>query len=442
MNDPRDPQDVPQGLLREVLEALSEGLAIFDADRRLVLCNRAYRDIYRPAGQHWERGVALEQMARDVAMHCVGIDEDEVVDAWVDVRMRVDGAQARGTEQRMRGDAIRGLTPADVLGESAATIERRERHDRTVIETGKPLVRDGERADATGRRRHLLIEKRPFSDSAGEVVGVCSAITDITRLKDIEDELLAHRNRLEELVEERTAELRRANEELVRSERLSAIGQLTATVAHELRHPLGTIDQSVKAITRLAADGGPIPAVLLERVERNVRRADQTIGELLAYTQVAVVDLQDVALDGLVAAVLEDQLIPAHVEVVLELDAVRAMADESRFSRALANVVSNALQAIGPATSGSDQARLHIACGALDGCAFVSVTDSGPGIPAGLRERVFDPLFSTKSFGTGLGLPLVQRVMEQHGGGVELDDAAGGGAVVTLRFPPAEASAT
>jgi signal transduction histidine kinase len=112
---------------------------------------------------------------------------------------------------------------------------------------------------------------------------------------------------------------------------------------------------------------------------------------------------------------------------------VTVMADPERLRRALVNVVTNALQAM--EAKGAGEQHLEIATRQLSGRCEIVVRDSGEGIPEAIRERIFEPLFSTKNFGVGLGVPIIRNIMEDHGGGVDYRSEVGEGTTVTLWLP-------
>ena len=261
---------------------------------------------------------------------------------------------------------------------------------------------------------------------------------DIAERKRAEEELGRYRDHLEELVRERTQELKDAQAELVHKERLSALGQLTATVAHEIRNPLGTVRTAVFAI------GDAIERDQLGRVERarqlaerNIIRCDNIIRELLDYTRERRLQLAPTDVDVWLSALLDEQVMPQDIVCVRELDAgVEVALDREHLRRAVINVVENAIQAMQEKEHPDHQLSVctRVARVEADPHLEIRIRDTGPGIPDDILSRVFEPLFSTKSFGVGLGLPTVKNIMEQHRGGVEIN-TAGAGTTVTLWLP-------
>ncbi len=233
----------------------------------------------------------------------------------------------------------------------------------------------------------------------------------------------------------REAQLASAQAELVRSERLAAIGELMATVSHELRNPLATVRSSVAVLQRRLEPGPSEPvAAVLERIERNVIRCVNITHELLDYARERPLDRQRFALDPWLARTLDELDVPAAVAMSRALDAgVEVDADRERLRQALVNVVENAWQALDTAPEGPREVHVASACRA--GRVEIAVRDSGPGIQVADLDQIFEPLYSTKSRGVGLGLPLVRRILEQHGGGVTVAGAPREGARVTLWLP-------
>ncbi len=259
-------------------------------------------------------------------------------------------------------------------------------------------------------------------------------------LKRRESELARHRDRLEELVQERTAELKEVQEALVKQERLAVLGQLTATVSHELRNPLGAMRTSVAAIKKLSRKADPLLKSSADIVDRSITRCDTVIADLLSYVQAPKLYEEPTVVDELLTETLAEYILPAP-EIVLRkklgCDTV-VNVDRGRLRRALENVLSNACQAMTDPVNGitidSDR-LLTVASRTEDGRAEIEITDVGCGVPLELREKIFEPLFTTKGFGVGLGLPIVKGIMEEHGGGVELTSTVGEGTQVVLWLP-------
>lgn len=282
-----------------------------------------------------------------------------------------------------------------------------------------------ERALPDGRTIHVSISGKPVFNARGEFRGYRGSGRDVTSEVAVEVELARR-------VEERTAELKAAQGELVRKERLSALGQLTATMAHELRNPLSAIRNTLFAVKETAASKGVDLERPISRVERSVARCDRIINDLLDYTRVKELHLSELAPDPWIEEVLSEQRLPAGVELTQRLDAGCLIAiDPERMRRVLINLVDNAAQAM---PDNATERKITVSTSFARDRFELVVADTGGGIPPDILPKVFEPLFSTKSFGTGLGLPLVKQIIEQHGGTITIDSELGKGTTVTVRL--------
>ncbi len=288
-----------------------------------------------------------------------------------------------------------------------------------------------------GEVRYFLTSAKPVFDVKERFVGYRGVGSDITDVKR-RDTLL--REELERQIEERTAELHAAQADLLRQERLATLGQLTATVSHELRNPLGSIRISAFILRDNLREDDPRIRRALERMERNVVRCDRIIEELLDFTRFSDIETEPTPLDDWLRNVLEEQALPSGVNLRrdLGLAGVAVLFDQDRFRRAVINVVDNACQAMlgeGDERAEPGKRVLTVRTRERHGRIEVIFSDTGPGIPPDDYENIFEPLFSTKGFGVGLGLPIVKQIMEQHGGGIEIETEEGRGTQVYLWLP-------
>lgn len=235
----------------------------------------------------------------------------------------------------------------------------------------------------------------------------------------------------------------RMEAELIRSERFSAIGQVTATVAHELRNPLSAIRNTIYAFKEMTANKGLDLQRPIERMQRSVSRCDRIIGELLDYTRIREVRPSDAPFDAWLAEVLDEQPVPKGMTLVRAFGAPGETLsfDADRMRQVVINLIENAAQAMPAADDRSDQHRITVSTAARADAFELTVADNGSGIPADILHKVFEPLFSTKSFGTGLGLPMVKQAVEQHDGTVAIASEPGKGTRVTVRLPRRAAQA-
>lgn len=232
-----------------------------------------------------------------------------------------------------------------------------------------------------------------------------------------------------------------AQEELIQSERLAALGGLAATMAHEIRNPLATIFSSLSQIRKHARIEGD-SATLLEIAEEEAIRLNRMVGGLLEFARprtprIGEVRPADVARE-VVHAVSSHPEFPEGVKISVseENNDILASLDPELFRRTLDHLVANAVAAVDPRegvveifiTPRSDENSEN----GID----VIIRDNGPGIPKEIQGDIFEPFFSTKPSGIGLGLPVVRRIVEDHRGVVTIESKPGLGTVVRLSFRP------
>ncbi len=252
-------------------------------------------------------------------------------------------------------------------------------------------------------------------------------------------EIDEHRERLERLVQARTAELQQAHESLMRSEKLASIGVLASGVAHELNNPLTSILMNINLLMEDVEDRPELHREL-KRVSDDALRCQRIINDLRDFShrrelEIVSCDLNAVVSDAL--GLIMRQLGLQKIALTRRLaDAMPAVScDPDRIRQVLMNIFVNAIQAM------PEGGTLRVATALQEGYAAITVQDSGTGIPGDIRSRIFDPFFTTKAEGTGLGLSIVYGIMGEHGGKVELqsvaagDTSTAGGTAVRLLLP-------
>jgi signal transduction histidine kinase len=249
--------------------------------------------------------------------------------------------------------------------------------------------------------------------------------------------------RLDDELRQRTRELRRsygelqaAQDELVRTEQLAAVGELSAVIAHEVRHPLRALERAVGLLLSeqgSATDNGHLLGTLDEETDR----LNRLVRDLLAYARPVDPQTEAIALQDLVAQATtlpEDQAAEVRVDIELDDDLPEVHGDPDLLLKAFGNIVDNSLQAM--PSGGRIIVRSTLGRIGDDFPAVVlSFRDTGEGMDPLVRERARDPFFTTRPAGTGLGLAIVERVVRAHGGTLDLDSRHGDGTAVTIALP-------
>jgi PAS domain S-box-containing protein len=393
--DPRAAQDSTH-FYRDIFENCPWGLFQTTADGRYVTANPALARIY-------------------------GYDSPaELTDRLTDIggQLYVERDRRTAFVEAMRGRGVVHGFESQVYRRDRSVIWITETCREVRTGTGRLLYYEGTVEDITERKRGEAALARAMAE------------TEAAR-HDVE----AVNATLERRVGERTAELRAVQEELLRKERLSTLGKVTATVAHELRNPLSAIRNSMYALREITNGAGEPYDRPLDRIERCVSRCDTIIADLIEFSHMRKLHCRVIVLDDWVREFFAQSPLGDGIALELRLDAAGAKVrlDHERMKRAMLNVVDNAVQAFGDAPGGALR-RIRVATAGGPEPRIV-VADTGGGIAPDVLPHVFDPLFSTKSFGTGLGLPTVRQVVEQHGGKVALTSVPGAGTEVEIRLP-------
>ncbi len=260
--------------------------------------------------------------------------------------------------------------------------------------------------------------------------------------ESINNAFSALRKRSEELqvsqkeLERANKELRDTQEQLIRSERLAAIGQLAGGVGHELRNPLGAIKNAVFYVRRRVANtdlptSEPRVLEFLNIIDGEVDAASKVITDLLGFSRVAKPTVSPVDIASIIEDALKYTPLPENVRLTRDTDEnlSMVMVDAGQIQQVFVNILTNALQAI------DGGGRLDIRARNKGKFVEVEFADSGCGIPEPVLNKIFDPLFTTKAKGIGLGLSVCKTLLERHGGNIRVESEAGRGTTFNISLP-------
>jgi hypothetical protein len=279
------------------------------------------------------------------------------------------------------------------------------------------------------RAVHMTVSMIP-----GTRRSVASAM-DITERKRAEEIIRRDKETLGHIVKQRTEELIDAYRKLAESKRLSGIGTLAATVAHELRNPLGVIRTAILNIRRKTSE----PALYkhLNNIEKKVSESDRIISNLLRYSNIRPPEKEKANLHTIITECMNStagRFPGQEVDVTADLDGLGdgyTEVDVVQVREIFDNILNNAYQAVG-GRKGHIEVR---ASRSPEGEISVAVKDDGVGIARGDLEMVFEPFFTTRTRGTGLGLAICRELVRLHGGDIRVDSRQGQGTTVIVTLP-------
>jgi signal transduction histidine kinase/HAMP domain-containing protein len=314
-------------------------------------------------------------------------------------------------------------------------------------------IRSALQGGAVTALQHLpnfVLETRmtPLWDKDNQVAGIIGVSVDVTDRVRAERELEQYREQLEEMVAERTKELETAQEQLLKRERLATLGQLTASVSHELRNPLGVVRTSVYYLERKLKDSDKKIAKHLTRIDAQVSICDTIVDDLLEYTRGRHSERVKSEINPWLRQLLADfgETSGINVGCRLTADDIIVSFDREKMRRVVINLVTNAIQAV---TAKKEHAKKEGYQYQPDVCistrsnqdgVIMEVIDNGIGMDEETAKRVFEPLFTTRARGTGLGLAIVDKIISEHGGKVTLESSPHRGTSARVILPIEERS--
>jgi PAS domain S-box-containing protein len=285
-----------------------------------------------------------------------------------------------------------------------------------------------------------LVSSRPVQFEGQPCLLFISA--DISALKATQRELERYHKSLEQMVADRTRELEAAQGELVKRERLAVLGQLTATVSHELRNPLGVIRSSNFYLQRRNQDTEEKTLKHFRRIDEQVTLCDTIVADLLEYTRGRSTNMVRQALGSWLPQVVEQMQEAWALEIGLRLskDLPPWSHDQEKMRRVIINVLDNALQAVHAREKELKgdpgyQPSVSLEAAKQADSVVLRCIDNGIGMDAQTCRRAFEPLFTTRARGTGIGLANVKKIVDEHGGRIELQSCPGQGTRISIFLP-------
>jgi PAS domain S-box len=265
----------------------------------------------------------------------------------------------------------------------------------------------------------------------GRVIGINVMHRDITERKEMERKLQEYAEHQEDMVEERTKELRESQERLIKSERLATIGQLATMVGHDLRNPLAALkNASYYLKMKLPSSKDEKVKKMFGVIDKEINYANNIVKDLMDFSRVKKPELKKVDLISSIQDAVAQLKFPENITLTTKFSEAPAIeADPDQLRRIFQNITLNGVQAM------LDGGELTVSTRKNGDFVEVAFTDTGVGIPEENMEKLFTPLFTTKSHGVGLGLPICKNLVDSHNGRIEVKSKVGKGTTFTLKLP-------
>jgi PAS domain S-box-containing protein len=342
--------------------------------------------------------------------------------------IRINRASCPGLGIKDPEEAI-GMTDFDFAQEELA--KQFYADDQSVMKSGRPIIGKEEVMIDKISRKWYSATKVPIKDKNNKVIGLVGISRNITKLKQAEEELKLHSDHLEELVEQKTKQLKQA-------ERMAAIGETAAMVGHDLRNPLQAIRYAVYSLKSTLSKCANDYAV---QIPDKATRMFEVINDSVTYADSIIRDLQDFSADRkpvrtqvdikvLIDETLRNIAIPDGVRVNRQFTQTPLLSvDTDQLRRVFHNLVENAVQAM--AKGGT----LTVSSREKEGFVEVAFTDTGVGMSKEALEKLFTLFYTTRAQGMGMGLAICRKFVEAHGGSIVVESQEGKGSTFTVTLP-------
>ena len=336
-------------------------------------------------------------------------------------------------KEALLGRTMNDITAVDAVADAEVMIENLRKHGKYFYESIH--------IDHKGKEIFVEISSRIIQQKGEEII--LSYVRDITQRKKIEDELAKYRSRLEYLVKERTQKLAATQTELIKKERLATLGQLTATVSHELRNPLGVIQSSNFYLQQKIKALDDIIKKQLVRIDDQVEKCDAIVSDLLEFTRGGHVETTKAEIGEWLNPLLDRIFEKEQIQLVRRIpdDLPEVQHDPIKMHQVIENIMDNAIKAVYAKKEQLDMANLSyepeicLTVEWTDDHAVIDITDNGVGMDQKTLSMVFEPLFTTRSRSKGLGLPIVKNIVTEHFGTISIKSELRGGTAVRIRLP-------
>jgi PAS domain S-box-containing protein len=282
-----------------------------------------------------------------------------------------------------------------------------------------------------GDGKERLLESSASVIRVGDKIsGVLIIARDVTEREQMREKLEEYSRRLEALVEERTRQLKEAQERLLRAERLAAIGQVAAMVGHDLRNPLTSIAGAKYYLKKkLWRYMDAKTRKMFRIVEKDIAYANNVIADLLDYSREIKLNFAATTPKALLMEALSTLKVPRRVIVVDKTTEDPIVVDKEKMKRVFVNIIKNAVAAM------PKGGKLTISSRKTDDAVEISFTDTGVGMSKEVLEKLWTPFFTTKAKGLGLGLPICKRIVEAHDGKITVNSVLNKGTTFTVTVP-------
>ncbi len=281
-----------------------------------------------------------------------------------------------------------------------------------------------------GSHIYASIAVSQIPDDQGKNLGTLALLNDITQRKEMEDKLEKYSKDLEDLVLQKTKQLEEAHAQIIKSERLAAIGELAGMIGHDLRNPLAGIKNSAYYLKKKGADIPENQAKeMIETINKCVEHSNKIINDLLDYSREIRLDRKDIPLGELLSEALAMVRVPEKVKIANNLASAEINVDEDRIKRVFINLIKNAIDAM------PNGGTLSVASKQVADRLEISFADTGMGISDEVLPKLFSPLFTTKAQGMGFGLAICKRIVEAHEGTITVQTCKDAGTTFTVTLP-------